>query len=70
LETYAENTERLVASQTKVLEEERDRVDKLSAMFLPEEYVVQIRNGKTIEPVFYEKGFKLHFNAKCFFRNN
>ena len=56
LETYAENTERLVREKTLILQEERDRVDKLSAMFLPEYCIQNLRNNAPIDPKYYENG--------------
>lgn len=45
-----------MTAHTKNLQDERDRVDKLSSMFLPEDCVVRIRNGGAIDPVFYDNG--------------
>lgn len=62
LETYADNTERLVREKTKILLDERDRVDAISSMFLPRKEVAQIRNGTIPEPEYFPRASILNFD--------
>ena len=66
LETYAQNTEILVRQKTMMLQEEKQRVNYLLSLFLPENQVSKDRISAAEISPHYIKNFRLKLFIKMF----